>query len=73
MRFHIENMTCGHCVRSITRAIQAIAPAGCEDYVVALFREQLRERLADPTRCARHERSLAAAFTHQHCRLPTDG
>ena len=26
MRFHIENMTCGHCVRTITRAVQALAP-----------------------------------------------
>lgn len=26
MQFHIENMTCGGCVRSVTRAIQAVDP-----------------------------------------------
>lgn len=26
MQFHIENMTCGGCVRGVTRAIQAIDP-----------------------------------------------
>ena len=24
MQFHIENMTCGGCVRSVTRAIQSV-------------------------------------------------
>lgn len=27
MQFHIENMTCGGCVRSVTRAIQSVDPA----------------------------------------------
>ncbi len=27
MQFHIENMTCGGCVRSVTKAIQSIDPA----------------------------------------------
>ena len=27
MQFHIENMTCGGCVRGVTRAIQGIDPA----------------------------------------------
>jgi copper chaperone len=26
MRFHIENMTCGHCERSIRKAIAALSP-----------------------------------------------
>lgn len=27
MQFHVENMTCGGCVRGVTRAIQAVDPA----------------------------------------------
>jgi copper chaperone len=27
MQFHIENMTCGGCVRSVTKAIQELDPA----------------------------------------------
>jgi copper chaperone len=27
MQFHIETMTCGGCVRSVTRAIQSVDPA----------------------------------------------
>ena len=27
MQFHIANMTCGGCVRSVTRAIQSVDPA----------------------------------------------
>ncbi|MEF3045660.1 heavy-metal-associated domain-containing protein [Pseudotabrizicola sp. L79] len=26
MQFHIENMTCGGCARSVTKAIQAVDP-----------------------------------------------
>ena len=26
MRFHIENMTCGGCARSVTKAIQSVDP-----------------------------------------------
>ena len=26
MHFHIENMTCGGCVRGVTRAIQSVDP-----------------------------------------------
>ena len=26
MQFHIENMTCGGCVRGVTKAIQALDP-----------------------------------------------
>lgn len=26
MRFHVENMTCGHCDRSIRKAIAALSP-----------------------------------------------
>lgn len=27
MQFHIENMTCGGCVRSVTKTIQSVDPA----------------------------------------------
>ena len=27
MRFHIENMTCGGCVRSVTKAVQSVDPS----------------------------------------------
>lgn len=27
MRFTVDGMTCGHCVRAITRAVQALDPA----------------------------------------------
>jgi copper chaperone len=27
MQFHIENMTCGGCVRSVTKAIHSVDPA----------------------------------------------
>lgn len=26
MRFHIENMTCGGCARSVTKAVQSVDP-----------------------------------------------
>jgi copper chaperone len=26
MRFHIENMTCGGCVRSVTKAVETVDP-----------------------------------------------
>lgn len=26
MQFHVENMTCGGCVRGVTRAIQSVDP-----------------------------------------------
>jgi copper chaperone len=27
MQFHVENMTCGGCARSVTKAIQSVDPA----------------------------------------------
>lgn len=27
MQFHVENMTCGGCARSVTKAIQTVDPA----------------------------------------------
>ena len=27
MQFHVENMTCGGCTRSVTKAIQSLDPA----------------------------------------------
>ena len=37
MQFHIENMTCGGCVRSVTKAIQSVDPQA----------DKLAEALAD--------------------------
>ncbi len=31
MKFTVDGMTCGHCVRAITRAVQALAPAARVD------------------------------------------
>ena len=31
MKFHIEDMTCGGCVRGVTRAIQAVDPQAVID------------------------------------------
>lgn len=31
MKFHVEGMTCNHCVASVTRAIHAIDPAARVD------------------------------------------
>lgn len=55
MQFFIENMTCGGCVRSVTKAIQSVDPAA--------------EVNADPTthkvevRSAAPRERLAAALT----------
>jgi copper chaperone len=27
MQFHVENMTCGGCARSVTKAVQSVDPA----------------------------------------------
>lgn len=35
MKFNVEGMTCGHCVRSITRAIQALDPDAVVDVDLA--------------------------------------
>ena len=56
MQFHIENMTCGGCVRGVTLAIQAVDPAAQVsanpatrkvDVVTSAQREQLATMLAD--------------------------
>ena len=31
MKFTVDGMTCGHCVRAITRAVQALDPAARVD------------------------------------------
>ena len=55
MQFQIENMTCGGCVRSVTKAIQSVDPAA--------------EVSADPgthkveVRSAAHRERFAAALT----------
>ena len=56
MQFHIENMTCGGCVRSVTKAIQSVDPAAQVsadpathkvDVTTTALREKLEAVLAD--------------------------
>ena len=56
MQFHIANMTCGGCVRSVTKAIQSVDPAAevradpathKVDVITTAPREQLEAVLAD--------------------------
>jgi copper chaperone len=35
MKFNVQGMTCGHCVRSITRAVQALDPGAVVDVDLA--------------------------------------
>lgn len=51
MQFHIENMTCGGCVRSVTKAIQSVDPtaqvsADPATHKVDVVTTAARERLA---------------------------
>jgi len=56
MQFHIENMTCGGCARSVTKAIQSVDPAAevkadpgthKVDVTTTAPRERLAAALAD--------------------------
>ena len=56
MQFHIENMTCGGCVRSVTKAIQSVDPGAQVsadpathkvDVTTTAPREKLQAVLAD--------------------------
>ena len=56
MQFHIENMTCGGCARSVTKAIQSVDPAAevkadpsshTVDVVTQAPRAKLASALAD--------------------------
>ena len=56
MQFHIENMSCGGCVRSVTKAIQSVDPIAevsadlstrTIDVVTTAPREKLEIVLAD--------------------------
>lgn len=56
MQFHIENMTCGGCVRGVTRAIRSVDPAADVradpvthkvDVVTTAERTKLEAALAD--------------------------
>ena len=55
MQFHIENMTCGGCVRSVTKAIQSVDPA-------AEVRADTATHTVEVTSVAARER-LTAALT----------
>ncbi len=56
MQFHIENMTCGGCVRSVTKAIQSVDPVAQVsadpashkvDVITTAARAQIEAVLAD--------------------------
>ena len=52
MQFHIENMTCGGCVRSVTKAIQSVDPqaevsADLAGHLVQVATSAPREKLAE--------------------------
>ncbi len=50
MQFHVENMTCGGCVRGVTRAIQSVDPqaqvaADLDSHKVEVQSQAAREAL----------------------------
>lgn len=56
MRFHLEDMTCGGCVRGVTRAIQSVdpdarieadPPSRTVEVTTTATREQLEAALTD--------------------------
>lgn len=56
MRFHLEDMTCGGCVRGVTRAIQSVDPGAkveadppsrTVEVTTTATREQLEAALAE--------------------------
>lgn len=53
MQFHIENMTCGGCARSVTKAIQSVDPA-------AEVKADPASHKVDVTTVAPRERLVAA-------------
>jgi len=53
MEFHVEGMTCAHCVRAVTKAIQGIAPQAQVEVDLAGKRVRVQGQV-DP------ERALAA-------------
>jgi copper chaperone len=53
MQFHIENMTCGGCVRGVTRAIQSVDPK-------AEVSADLTERKVDVTSAAPRDNLVTA-------------
>ncbi len=55
MQFHIENMTCGGCARSVTKAVQSVDPT-------AEVKADPATHKVDVTSAASRER-LAAALT----------
>jgi copper chaperone len=53
MQFHIENMTCGGCARSVTKAIQSVDPG-------AEVKADPNSHMVDVTSTAPRERLVAA-------------
>lgn len=47
IRFHVQNMTCGHCVRAITQAITSADPQARVDIDLANHAVSIEPALAD--------------------------
>ncbi|MFZ5635898.1 MAG: heavy-metal-associated domain-containing protein [Pseudomonadota bacterium] len=49
MRFDVQGMHCGHCVRAITRAVQALDPAARVDIDLAAGTVDVESGTATPS------------------------
>lgn len=47
LSFHVQDMSCGHCVRSITRALTAVDPRAVVECDLATHRVQVQADQAD--------------------------
>ena len=63
MQFHVPSMTCGHCVRTLTRAVQALDPA-------AQLQADLAAQTVTITTTAARERVLAAFAAQDYPATP---
>jgi copper chaperone len=52
MRFDVQGMHCGHCVRAITRAVQALDPAARVDIDLAAGTVDVESGTATPSQIA---------------------
>jgi copper chaperone len=51
-RFHVSGMSCGGCIKAVTRAIQSVAPGASVEVDLATKEVLVGERAADPGRIA---------------------
>lgn len=62
IEFQVKDMTCGHCVSTVTRAIKDIEPSAQVDISL----EQHRVRIAGPGEASRYEAAIRdAGYTPQ--------